>query len=136
MKEMYLGTLFDVELSEPLTHEKISDLVKAKRLKSKLISENKGISIYRASQITQDELISFCETLNAESSKKLLYLVEREQSIVQSEFKENVNKIDTRIADTQIDLVENAVKENIEYTYIWWIIGIIAIFVFIGILVF
>ncbi len=133
---MYLGTLFDVELSEPLTHEKISDLVKAKRLKSKLISENKGISIYRASQITQDELISFCETLNAESSKKLLYLVEREQSIVQSEFKENVNKIDTRIADTQIDLVENAVKENIEYTYIWWIIGIIAIFVFIGILVF
>lgn len=133
---MYLGTLFDVELVEPLTHEKISDLVKAKRLKSKLISENKGISIYRASQITQDELISFCETLSYENAKKLLNLVEREQSIVQSEFKENINKIDAKIADTEIDLVENAVKENIEYTYIWWIIGIIAIFVFIGILVF
>ncbi len=133
---MYLGTLFDVELVEPLTHEKISDLVKAKRLKSKLISENKGISIYRASQITQDELISFCETLSSEKAKKLLDLVEREQSIVQSEFKENINKIDAKIADTEIDLVENAVKENIEYTYIWWIIGIIAIFVFIGILVF
>ncbi|HGW3557457.1 hypothetical protein [Acinetobacter sp. UC24323] len=136
MKEMYLGTLFDVELVEPLTHEKISDLVKAKRLKSKLISEYKGISIYRASQITQDELISFCETLSSENAKKLLDLVEREQSIVQSEFKENINKIDAKIADTEIDLVENAVKENIEYTYIWWIIGIIAIFVFIGILVF
>ncbi|WP_336014908.1 hypothetical protein [Acinetobacter pittii] len=133
---MYLGTLFDVELSEPLTLEKISDLVKAKRLKSKLISENKGISIYRASQITQEELLSFCETLSSENAKKLLDLVEREQSIVQSEFKENINKIDARIADTEIDLVENAVKENIEYTYIWWIIGIIAIFVFIGILVF
>lgn len=133
---MYLGTLFDVELVEPLTHEKISDLVKAKRLKSKLISEYKGISIYRASQITQDELISFCETLSSENAKKLLDLVEREQSIVQSEFKENINKIDAKIADTEIDLVENAVKENIEYTYIWWIIGIIAIFVFIGILVF
>lgn len=133
---MYLGTLFDVELSEPLTHEKISDLVKAKRLKSKLISENKGISIYRASQITQDELISFCETLSSENAKKLLDLVEREQSIVKSEFKDNINKIDARIAVTEIDLVEKAVKENIEYTYIWWIIGIIAIFVFIGILVF
>lgn len=133
---MYLGTLFDVELSEPLTLEKISDLVKAKRLKSKLLSENKGISIYRASQITQEELLSFCETLSSENAKKLLDLVEREQSIVKSEFKDNINKIDARIADTEIDLVEKAVKENIEYTYIWWIIGIIAIFVFIGILVF
>ncbi|MCE6002015.1 hypothetical protein [Acinetobacter pittii] len=136
MKEMYLGTLFDVELSEPLTLEKISDLVKAKRLKSKLLSENKGISIYRASQITQEELLSFCETLSSENAKKLLDLVEREQSIVKSEFKDNINKIDARIADTEIVLVEKAVKENIEYTYIWWIIGIIAIFVFIGILVF
>lgn len=133
---MYLGTLFDVELSEPLTLEKISDLVKAKRLKSKLLSENKGISIYRASQITQEELLSFCETLSSENAKKLLDLVEREQSIVKSEFKDNINKIDARIADTEIDLVEKAVKENIEYTYIWWVIGIIAIFVFIGILVF
>ena len=63
-------------------------------------------------------------------------MVEREQSIVKSEFKDNINKIDARIADTEIDLVEKAVKENIEYTYIWWVIGIIAIFVFIGILVF
>ena len=61
--------------------------MKAKRLKSKLLSENKGISIYRASQITQEELLSFCETLSSENAKKLLDLVEREQSIVKVNLK-------------------------------------------------
>lgn len=133
---MHLGTLFDIELYSPITAENVSNLVKAKRIKSKYLSENKGISIYRASQITQDELIEFCKSLSFENSERLLALVDREQTIVKSEYEDNINRINARIDKTEVELIENTIKENIEYSYIWWVIGLILIFVFIGFLVF
>ncbi|MBR7685916.1 hypothetical protein [Acinetobacter nosocomialis] len=133
---MHLGTLFDIELYSPITAENVSNLVKAKRIKSKYLSENNGISIYRASQITQDELIEFCKSLSLENSERLLALVEREQTIVKSEYEDNINKINARIDKTEVELMENTIKENIEYSYIWWVVGLILIFVFIGFLVF
>ncbi|HCA5292616.1 hypothetical protein QZJ98_06470 [Acinetobacter baumannii] len=133
---MFIGTLFGVELYTPLTAQNISDLVDAKRRKSKLLSETRGISIYRASQITQDELIEFCNGLSTENSEKLLALISQEQSIVRNEYEDNINKINSTIESTEIELIENTAKESIEYTFIWWVIGVISIFVFIGILVF
>ncbi|WOQ34264.1 hypothetical protein [Acinetobacter baumannii] len=133
---MYLGTLFDIELYSPITADNISNLVKAKRTKSKYLSETQGISIYRASQITHDELIEFTKNLSVENSERLLDLVDREQSIVRNEFADKINKTNATIEKTEIDLVENSIKENIEYSYIWWVVGLILIFVFIGFLVF
>lgn len=125
-----IGTVFGVDVHRNITRAKTQEIVRAKAKRTQEISNTDGVSLARAALLSQDELLEFADKLDTDSKNVLLKFIKEEQQILAHEHNEIVNKVDSKIRETNSELVDNEIKDISMWKNITWFLIIVVVFAF------
>lgn len=125
-----IGTVFGVDVHRNITRAKAQEIVRAKAKRTQEISNTDGVSFARAALLSQDELLEFADKLDTDSKNVLLKFIKEEQQILAHEHIEIINKVDSKIRETNSELVDNEIKDISMWKNITWFLIIVVVFAF------
>ena len=125
-----IGTVFGVDVRRNITRAKAQEIVRAKAKRTQEISNTDGVSLARAALLSQDELLEFADKLDTDSKNVLLKFIKEEQQILAHEHTEIINKVDSKIRETNSELVDNEIKDISMWKNITWFLIIVVVFAF------
>ena len=125
-----IGTVFGVDVHKNINRAKAQEIVRAKAKRTQEISNTDGVSLARAALLSQDELLEFADKLDTDSKNVLLKFIKEEQQILAHEHTEIINKVDSKIRETNSELVDNEIKDISMWKNITWFLIIVVVFAF------